>query len=133
MSLISTEMEKLIEEGVALLPPSSKTRNPFDIEQKAARFLVLKAHVADSIWELERLALESASLEKADYVRAMDEVDVKTIAEKQVRAAADPDYLEKKKQLGEVKVALDWLNTYLDIFSNAHIFYRQQMRQDQGV
>ena len=132
MTLITAEFRQLIQEGVEMLPPSSKARNSFEIERKAAKFLVLKAQIADVIWDLERKALEANALEKVDYARAMDEIDVKTIAEKQLRASADPDYLQKKKDVSELKVALDWLNTYDVIFTNAHIFYRQQMKQDQG-
>ena len=132
MTLITAEFRQLIQEGVEMLPPSSKARNSFEIERKAAKFLVLKAQIADVIWDLERKALEANALEKVDYARAMDEIDVKTIAEKQLRASADPGYLQKKKNVSELKVALDWLNTYDVIFTNAHIFYRQQMKQDQG-
>jgi hypothetical protein len=120
------EIITLVEEGVRLLPPSSR----LDIEKKAARFLVLKAGIADAIWALESKTLEATSVVKADYIRALDEVDVKTIAEKQLRADADSDYLDNKKTLGECKIALDWLQTYADIFNNAHIFYRQQMKQE---
>ena len=132
MTLITAEFRQLIQEGVEMLPPSSKARNSFEIERKAAKFLVLKAQIADVIWDLERKALEANALEKVDYARAMDEIDVKTIAEKQLRASADPDYLQKKKDVSELKVALDWLSTYDVIFTNAHIFYRQQMKQEQG-
>ena len=130
--LITADLKQLIQEGVEMLPPSSKARNSFEIERKAARFLVLKAQIADAVWALERKSLEANAVEKADYARAMDEIDVKTIAEKQLRAAADPDYIQKKKEVAELKVALEWLGTYDVIFTNAHIFYRQQMKQEQG-
>lgn len=125
-SLVPKEVAALVEEGVKLLPPSSR----LEIEKKAARFLVLKAALADAIWTLESKALEATSVVKADYIRALDEAQVKTIAEKQLRADADPDYLQNKELLGECKIALDWLQTYADIFNNAHIFYRQQMKQE---
>lgn len=132
MELITAELRQLIEEGVSQLPPSSKARNSFEIERKAAKFLVLKAQIADAVWALERKSLEANAIEKVELTRAMDDVDVKTIAEKQLRAAADPVYLAKKQELGEIKVALDWLHNYDVIFTNAHIFYRQQMKQEQG-
>lgn len=132
MELITAELRQLIEEGVSQLPPSSKARNSFEIERKAAKFLVLKAQIADVVWALERKYLEASAVEKADFARAMDDIDVKTVSEKQLRASADAGYLEKKKEASEYKVALEWLNTYDIIFTNAHIFYRQQMKQEQG-
>lgn len=132
MDLITAELKQLIQEGVEMLPPSSKARNSFEIEKKAARFLVLKAQIADATWALERTSLEANAVEKADLARALDDADVKTIAEKQLRAQADPEYIKRKKEVAECKVALEWLSTYDSIFTNAHIFYRQQMKQEQG-
>jgi len=123
--MISDIVSELIEKGNEMLP----FRPSDDCRFKAAKFLAICSVINEERRMIEAELLKYSSIEKATFAKVFNGVMAKTVQEKNMLTEASPEYLEAKENLGTVKNTINYLNTQLDVFKNAHLLYRQQIKE----
>jgi len=125
--MLSKNAQAVIEQGNSLLP-AKRVTDPFDLQEKSATLLLITAKLAMERRILEGLLLRAVSVEKATYAQSFDSIAVKTVGEKQLKTDAHVDVLKTKEETGDIKADVAYLTTMIDIFKNAHLLYRQNLK-----
>jgi hypothetical protein len=128
--MLSENARKVIEKGNDLLPSKSGA-SVHELQEKAATFLLTVAKLAQERRILEQALLKAQSIEKATYAQMFFQATAKTVAEKGTMTDADPNVLKTVEDVGNLKSAITYVVTSIDIFKNAHLLYRQSLRQEQ--
>lgn len=122
------QVEEAIERGVAEI--AVNTHSLSDAQPRAGRFLTRVAVLTDFLRTLEEDLPKHGTLVKAQYHAAINMATGKGITEKKVEAEANPIYAKAVEDEASVNALRDWVKTYIKIFDNAHIMYRQYSRND---
>lgn len=93
--------------------------------QRAAKFLVIQAHLANHLKLLEDVKVKASTIEKAQYAQAMMQQSGKNVTENKINAEADPKYAEAREALELVDAEINWTKRHYEIFGNAHVMFRQ--------
>lgn len=128
--MLSKNAESVIEKGNELLP-SKPGVPPQELFDKSATFLLTVAKLAHERRTLDQALLKAQSVEKATYAKALFRAEAKTVKEKEVLADADSAVIQSTEEVAELKSDITYVATCIDIFKNAHLLYRQSLRQEQ--
>ena len=93
--------------------------------ERAARFLVIQAHLANHMKILDDVKVKASTIEKATYAQAMMSQSGKNVTENKINAEADPQYAAARESVELVDAEINWTKRHYDIFGNAHVMFRQ--------
>jgi hypothetical protein len=83
------------------------------------------ALLADAKRSAEEDKAKLKTLSDATYAQAMKNSSAKQVTEKKVEAEMDEIYTSMRESLEQCESKISWLRTYINIFENAHVTYRQ--------
>jgi hypothetical protein len=129
---LSENAQKVIDQGQELLP-AKRSCSSYDLQEKAATLLLITAKLAQERRVLEGLLLRASSVEKATFAQKFSASTVKTVSEKQLQTEADTDVLQRHEETGDIKRDISYVSAMVDIFTNAHIMYRNIMKEENKV
>lgn len=101
------------------------TRSLQEAQQRTTAFLIMVAILADERRDTEELKAQLSTLNSATYARAMSSSAAKQVTAAKAEAENNGDYTEAREALESCEAKIAWLKTYIDIFSQAHVTYRQ--------
>ena len=131
--MISDNARSVIDDANTMLP-SKRREDSTAVEEKAALLLLIQAKLAQERRVLEQALLKAVSLEKAEFASAFSSCMAKTVGEKSILTDAEPTVLVAKENVSEAKSDIAYLSACMDIYKNAHLLYRQMLRnEDNGV
>lgn len=96
-----------------------------DAEIKASEFLAINAQIISMKLELQSYQVRLISLQDAVYKDAVMNAGGKNVTESKLIAEATKDYQLTRENVENINAQLDYLKHFIDLFNNAHIFYRQ--------
>lgn len=114
-TLVNSHIDLVEIDGTAF----SEARN------RAAKFLVIQAHLATHIKGLEDVKVKASTIEKASYAQAMMRQSGKNVTENKINAEADPEYAAARESVELIEAEHNWTKRHFDIFENAHVMFRQ--------
>lgn len=94
-------------------------------KERAAKFLVVQAHLANHLKSLEDIKVKASTIEKAQYAQSLMSQGGKNVTENKINAEADPRYAQTRESVELVDAEINWTKKHYDIFGNAHIMFRQ--------
>lgn len=118
------EIKEFIDKHVAMLPVGNSVSFT-QYETKAGDFLTALAKIADfrHIFSEDKIRLTSTHI--AVYAEQMAKGTAKTVTENKLIAEASPEYIKAREDLESMENNIVYLKTFNDIFTNAHVLYRQ--------
>lgn len=125
--MLSKNAQSVVEQGNALIP-ANKNANPYELQEKAATLLLIVAKLASERRSLESQLLRATSVEKAVYAQAYNNTTHKTAQDKKVNTDADKDVLQSEEEAGELKGDIAYVTTMIQVYNNAHLLYRQNLK-----
>ena len=96
-----------------------------DARNRAARFLVIQAHLNDHMKLLADVKVKASTEEKAKYAQAILTAGGKNVTEGKIIAEANPMYAQARESVELVDSEYNWTKKHYEIFENAHIMFRQ--------
>ena len=104
--------------------------DPNEANKRASKFLAATAHLNEYKRQYKKEQIKATSLERAIYAQGMQSTEVKNVTEKKAFAEANSSYIEARENLETIEAELSYIQTYMDIFQNAHIFYRKLAHEE---
>jgi len=106
-------------------------RNAFaEARERAAKFLVVQAHLASHLKELDDTKVKASTIEKAQYSQSLMSQSGKNVTENKINAEADPKYAASRESVELVDSEISWTKRHYEIFGNAHVMFRQISMQN---
>ena len=96
-----------------------------EARDRAAKFLVIQAHLANHMKTLDDIKVKASTIEKATYAQAMMQQGGKNVTENKINAEADPAYAAARESVELIDAEINWTKRHYDIFANAHVMFRQ--------
>jgi len=103
---------------------------PQEASKRAAKFLAAHAVLNEYKRQYKQEQIKATSLERAVYAQGMANDTAKNVTEKKAFAEASGSYIEARENLEAIQAELSYLQTYMDIFQNAHVFYRKLSNEE---
>lgn len=117
------QLEKLVMDNVGLIEIDA---NAFSqARDRAARFLVIQAHLANHMKLLDDTKVKASTIEKAQYSQSLMSQSGKNVTENKINAEADPVYAASRESIELIDSEKDWVKRHYEIFGNAHVMFRQ--------
>jgi methionine synthase II (cobalamin-independent) len=117
------QLQQMINAHLSLIEVDSHAFS--QARERAARFLVLQAHLAGHLKILEDIKVKASTIEKAEYAQAMMRQSGKNVTENKINAEADPSYAAARESVELVDAEINWTKKHYEIFENAHVMFRQ--------
>lgn len=121
------EIHRYIEKYVELLPVG-KSISFTEAERRAGEFLVAMATITDWRHSFSEDKISKLSVQTAVYAQELFKGTSKTMTENKVTAEASSEFREARETYESVENDISYLKAYFEIFSSAHVFYRQMAR-----
>lgn len=96
-----------------------------DARNRAARFLVVQAHLNDHLKILADVKVKASTAEKAMYAQAILTAGGKNVTEGKIIAEANPVYAQARETIELIDSEFNWTKKHYEIFENAHVLFRQ--------
>lgn len=117
------ELQKIVADHIGLIEIN---KNAFqEARERAAKFLVIQAHLANHLKEIDDIKVKASSIEKAQYAQSLLSQSGKNITENKILAEADPKYAASRESVELVESEINWTKKHYEIFGNAHVMFRQ--------
>ena len=97
--------------------------------ERAGKFLVVQAILTSYLKDLEEAQAKITTIREASYAQSIKMADGKNITEKKVEAEANPEYSSYREASERVAAEINWIKGHIKIFENAHILFRQSLRE----
>lgn len=120
------DLEQYVDETVDLIPMDNLPAS--EIRSRAGRFLVACAILVNRHREVEEACAKAETLENTYLSQAIQLSQGKNITEKKSDAQANPHYTSAKEAREILDAERHWVKSYVDIFNNAHLFFRQALK-----
>lgn len=121
------QLADFIKQYTPLLPVGTSVSYA-EAERRAGEFLSALAILADFRHLYGNEKIKCMSVQTAVYAAELAKGTAKTMTENKVTAEASKEYTEAREDLERVENDLSYLKAYYEIFSSAHVFYRQMAR-----
>lgn len=118
-----TDIKHKLEQFNKLLA-SDKNVTSTEAEFRAGQFLVAMALVTDWKHLFTEEKIKFTSVQAVVYAEELFKGVSKTVTENKLSAEASKAYLTAREELEGVENDISYLKTYLELYTNAHIFYR---------
>lgn len=122
-----SKLKKKIEEHLELIKYNSKSLT--EAPERATAFLIMVAILADEERATKEDKIRISTLVSASYAQAFARSPAKQVTEKKAEAENDATYSEMRESLEQCDAKISWLKTYIEIFNNGHLVYRQFSRE----
>lgn len=122
------ELEKLVESHIDQVEVTSYSIT--EARDRAARFLVIQAHLANHLKSLDDVKVKASTSEKANYAQALMSQTGKNVTENKINAEADPRYAAARETIELIDSEHNWTKRHYEIFGNAHVMFRQISMQN---
>jgi len=96
-----------------------------EAKDRSTAFLVMLAILTDEKRACEEDKSKLVTMSSASYAQALARSGAKQVTEKKVEAEQDGNYTHMREALEECEAKISWLRSYMNIFENAHVTYRQ--------
>lgn len=96
-----------------------------EARERAAKFLVVQAHLSNHLKLLNDVKVKASTIEKAQYSQSLLGASGKNVTENKIQAEADPVYAEARESVELVESEENWTKRHFEIFGNAHVMFRQ--------
>jgi hypothetical protein len=96
-----------------------------EARERAAKFLVIQAHLANHLKTLEDIKVKASTIEKSQYAQSLMSQSGKNVTENKINAEADPQYAAARESIELVDAEHNWTKRHYEIFGNAHVMFRQ--------
>jgi hypothetical protein len=116
-----------IDKHLELIKFSSQAMH--EASERATAFLVMVAILANEKRATEEDKIRLSTLVSASYAQAFARSQSKQVTEKKAEAENDNSYSAVREGLEQAEAKISWLRTYIEIFNNAHLTYRQLSRE----
>lgn len=129
---MNIDMNALLEEietYTDLLPTSGNSVSKSDAEDRATKFLVISSKLLNARFLANEDKIKAISIAKSIFAQVTREADGKNVTEKKLNAEANSDYQEAREYLEKIENKVDFFKTYINIFNDAHVFYRQLSKE----
>jgi hypothetical protein len=123
-----TEIKHYIQQFVALLPVGTSVSYT-EAERRASEFLVASATLVDWKHVLSGEKIKLLSVQTVVYAEQMGKGTAKTVTENKLTAEASSEYTKAREELEAIDNDISYLKAYLELFNNAHLFYRQLSKE----
>ncbi len=120
------QLHQKIQECLELIKYSSKSLT--EAPDRATKFLIMQALLVDAKRSAEEDRVKLTTLSEATYSQAVGKA-TGGITERKMEADRDQDYQGAREALGDCEAKISWLRGYNDIMNNAHIVYRNLMKE----
>ncbi len=97
--------------------------------ERAAKFLVIQAHLSNHLKMLDDVKVKASSIEKAQYSQSLMNQTGKNVTENKINAEADPVYAASRESVELIDSEHSWTKRHYEIFGNAHVLFRQMSVQ----
>lgn len=121
------QLEDLVNRNLDLIEVNTSV--VLESRNRAAKFLVIQAHLANHLKILDDVKVKASTIEKATYAQAIMSQSGKNITENKINAEADQTYSSSRESVELVDAEINWTKRHYDIFGNAHIMFRQISQQ----
>lgn len=122
------QLEKLVMDNIDLVEINQNAFN--ESRERAARFLVIQAHLANHMKLLDDTKVKASTIEKAQYSQSLMSQSGKNVTENKINAEADPAYAASRESVELIESEKDWVKRHYEIFGNAHVMFRQISAQN---
>lgn len=112
-----------VKEGLELIKYSTRAMN--EAPDRSTQFLIMVALLTDERRSCEEDKSKLDTLVAASYAQAMGRSVLKGVTEKKIEAEQDTSYTDIREAQENCAAKMTWIKTYIEIFNNAHITYRQ--------
>lgn len=99
-----------------------------EASERASEFLIIQALIANEIRETSEDLAKLYTIESGTLHDCVSKSSAKGVTEKKMEAARNPKYTNARESKEVCDAKITWLKTYLKIFDNAHITYRQHSK-----
>ena len=99
-----------------------------DAEKRASLFLTAQAKLADWKHLLGEGQIKAQSVLNAVYAQELSKGTSKTMTENKVTAEASKEFRAAREEFELITNDISYLRTYMDIYSAAHVFYRNMCK-----
>lgn len=119
------ELKTKIDDHIDLIAFSAK--GLAEAKDRATKFLIISGLLLNRQKELKVAIAQLQTLANAEYYTALSGAEGGTgkAAIQKAQAEANPKYAAAREALEEAQAEEKWVSGYLEIFSNAHVTYRQ--------
>jgi hypothetical protein len=117
------EIKEMIARLNKLLPVGTSISYT-EAERRAGEFLYGLALIADYKHEVGAEKIKNLSLQTAVYAVELAKGTAKTVTENKTVAEASLNYISAREALEGSENDLSYLRTYIELYTNSHIFYR---------
>lgn len=120
-------LSEFIEQYAKLLPVGTSISYT-EAERRAGEFLAAQATLIDLKHTFSSEKIKLLSAQSAVYAQELFKGTAKTVTENKVAVEASEEYTKAREALEQVDNDISYLKAYLDVFNNAHIFYRNMAK-----
>lgn len=128
---MNPEIKSYLQDQAALLPVN-RSISSVESERRAGVFLEVCAKIIDWRHLLSEGKIESVTMNAVVYAEQLSLCTGRTITENKVTVEANPKYTSVREELESVENDVSYLKAMLDVFTAAHVFYRQQAKEQFG-
>jgi hypothetical protein len=121
-------IDEFLEPYLAKLPMEGVISD-IEAAKRSSEFLNASAHLTAYKLELMNNEIESSSVEDAAFASAINEQEGGDAKKREANAKANPLYMGAKKDHALKKAQVRTIDSYINIFTNAHIFYRRLVKE----
>lgn len=122
------QLEKIVYAHLDLVEINSSAFT--EARERAAKFLVIQAHLANHLKTLDDVKVKASTIEKASYAQALMGQSGKNVTENKINAEADPNYAQARESVELIDAEINWTKRHYEIFGNAHVMFRQISAQN---
>lgn len=122
------DIKDFIEKYSKILPVNTSISYT-EAEKRAGQFLEVLAHIAEWRHLLGGDKIKFISVQSAVYAEEMAKGTDKTVTVNKMNAEASEPYVKAREDLEHIENDLSYLKAYQDIFTAAHVFYRNLAKE----
>lgn len=124
---MNEQFKEFIQKYSDLLPLGNSVSFA-EAERRAAEFLRALATVTNLRHMFSGEKIKLLSIQTSTYAVELNKGTAKTVTENKLTAEASKEYIKAREDLEAVENDISYLKAYYEIFTNAHIFYRNMAK-----
>jgi len=117
-------IDEFLEKYISMLPTEGAVSDS-EAQRRASELLVAQSHLAAYHHSLTNDLIKFSSLKDVEYAKALNLAEGSDATKRKANAEAMPDYIDVREKFEEIENKMGVVRTYLDIFKNGHVMYRQ--------
>lgn len=123
------DFDDFVERYLEMLPTEGVVSD-VEAQRRASEFLVACSHLVAYKHQVRDELIKAKSVRDASYAQAMANAQGSNAPTREANASADPMYMRNREEYESAENRVYTIQTYYDIFFNAHVFYRQLSKEN---